>query len=311
MKQHPNGTQNGFPLDPDTATLAETRKALLDRSKRTAAPIRKTFVQRPRGEPDRHGVLRTFVNNGDLRGLKAYLFIMAINSSGDNPDGWSTTLPLGTWARVFDTVEEVPSSATTAVTKTLTRLVARKLIRRERAGRARQVKITILREDGSGQDYTHPATETGPENLYLRLPYAYWTEGWHSKLTLAATAMLLVALAEKPVFQLPTERVPDWYGWSADTAQRGFDELVDKGLLDKTARRRKAPLSPTGSTTYNEYQLIGSFKRTKPKKKAALANATPNSTAGKKTAKKPAKKATRRPKPAARRTGSRTTTSAP
>lgn len=285
MKQRPGGPQNGSPPDEEDATPAETRAALLKRSKRSAAPIRKTFVQRPKGEPVRHGVLRTFVNNGDHRGLKAYLFLMAINSNGDDPDvGWSTTLPLSVWARAFDTTVEVPSSATTAVTKTLTRLVERKLIRRDRAGRARQVKVTILREDGSGQDYTHPATESGPENLYLRLPYAFWTEGWHSKLSLAATAMLLVALAETPVFQLASERVPEWYGWSADTAERGFAELVDNGLLEKTPRRKKAPLSPTGSTTYNEYQLLGAFAQ---KSKAAPVKAA-------------AKKTKKRAKPAAK-----------
>lgn len=278
MNQPPGGPQNGSPPEEEDATPAETRAALLKRSKRSAAPIRKTFVQRPQGEAVRHGVLRTFVNNGDHRGLKAHLFLMAINSNGDDPDGWSTTLPLSVWARAFDTTIEVPSSATTAVTKTLTRLVDRKLIKRDRAGRERKVKVTILREDGSGQPYTHPATETGRENLYLRLPYAFWTDGWHSDLSLAATAMLLVALAEKPVFQLATERVPEWYGWSADTAERGFAELVDKGLLEKTQRRKKAPLSPTGSTTYNEYQLIGAFRQ-KPKKTA------PAKTAPKKTKK--------------------------
>lgn len=273
MKKQSGGPQNGSPPDEEDATPTETRAALLKRSKRSAAPIRKIFVQRPQGEAVRHSVLKTFVNNGDHRGLKAYLFLMAINSNGDDPDvGWSTTLALSTWARAFDTTIEVPSSATTAVTKTLTRLLDRNLIERGRAGRARQVKVTILREDGSGQPYTHPAKETGIEGRYLRLPYAFWTEGWHSKLSLAATAMLLVALAEKPVFSLATGRVPEWYGWSADTAERGFDELVEKGLLEKTQRRKKAPLSPTGSTTYNEYQLIGAFQQ---KPKAAPAKAAP------------------------------------
>src|SRR5687767_802468 len=141
MKKQVGNPQNGSRPDEEDATLAETRGALLKRSKRSAAPIRKIFVQRPKGEAVRHGVLRTFVNNGDYRGLKAYLFLVAINSNGDDPDvGWSTTLPLSIWARAFDTIEEVPSSATTAVTKTLTRLVDRQLIKRDRAGRARQVK---------------------------------------------------------------------------------------------------------------------------------------------------------------------------
>jgi hypothetical protein len=37
--------------------------------------------------------------------------------------------------------------------------------------------------------------------------------------------MLLVALHEKNNLELPAERVPEWYGWSADTSERGLATL--------------------------------------------------------------------------------------
>ena len=71
--------------------------------------------------------------------------------------------------------------------------------------------------------------------------------------------MLLVALHEKNNFELPTERVPEWYGWCADTAERGLATLEQLGLLTHTTRLKKAPLSPTGLTKVNRYLLHEPF----------------------------------------------------
>jgi len=244
--------------DDPAATEDETRAALLDRSKRDFAPVNKLFVQAPRGSDSRHGPLATFVHNRDLRGLHAYLLLLGITSSGDSEDGWSTTLPIGVWARAFGTTRDATTaSAATAVSKVLTRLEQRKLIDRQRHGRERKIRITLLREDGSGAPYTRPGK--GNPDRFLRLPHSFWRDGWHERLDLPATAMLLVALHEKNVFELPAERVPDWYGWSADTAERGLATLEQFGLLTHTVRLKKAPLSPTGLTKVNRYLLHAPF----------------------------------------------------
>lgn len=52
------------------------------------------------------------------------------------------------------------------------------------------------------------ATSNTVADRFLKLPNAYWTDGWCDKLGLPALAMLLVALAEKHGFELPTEKVP-------------------------------------------------------------------------------------------------------
>ncbi|MFG1913066.1 hypothetical protein [Kribbella sp. NPDC048928] len=294
MTQHDSEDPSGSSPPRPKATAADMRKLapatraeLLKRAKRTTTPIRKTFVQKPKGATERRSVLSTFVKNADERGLKAQLFLWAIISSGKHQDGWSKTLPLIVWARAFDTVQTAElSSATSAVSKILTRLEQRRLIERHRTGRERKVRVTILREDGSGDPYTHPA-EVRPRDTYLKLPHAYWTEGWHEKLDLAATAMLLVALHEKPVFRLATEHMEEWYGWSPDTAEAGFKTLEDNGLLDKTREREDQPLSPLGFTFYNLYELTGPFKRTRPAVKTpAVKRATRRRTSGASTGKK-------------------------
>jgi hypothetical protein len=252
------------------ANEAETRKALLERTGRDFTPILKDFVQKPRGNGEsRQGPLAEFIRGRDPRALQAFLLIISVNSSGEGKHGWSTTLPIKVWARAFGTTQNATlASAATAASKVLTRLSNRNLITREKAGQSRQVRVTLLREDGSGQPYTRPAS--GNNDRFLKLPHAYWTDGWNDKLDLPATAMLLLALHEKPGFELPTEKMSEWYGWSADTAERGFRTLYDHGILDVHTRMKKAPLSPTGLSKVNLYRLRPPFAETQQPKPPTL-----------------------------------------
>jgi hypothetical protein len=254
--------------DDAPANEAETREYLLKRSNRTHAPVPKYFIQCPdRKLANRSAPLAEFVRNGDLRGLRALLFLHAIISSGEGDNGWSTTLPLAVWARAFDTTKTASGrSSSTSATKILTRLVDRGMISRARTGRSRSITVTLLRPDGSGKDYTRP---DGHVDKFIKLSNKFWTEGWHDKLDMAATAMLLVALHERPVFELATEHVPAWYGWSADTAERGLKTLSNEGLLNVQKRTKKAPLSPSGATEVNLYTLVGTFAHESTDKKAS------------------------------------------
>jgi hypothetical protein len=286
---NPDGSE-AADQDESAATEAETRATLLERSKRDAAPLLKAFVQNPdRTLARRNGPLSVFVQHADLRALKAFLFLHAIISSGEGANGWSTTLPLAAWARAFDTTKSAElRSASSAATKILSRLVDRKLISRGRVGRARKITVTLLRPDGSGAAYTRPGK--GNDDRFLKLSNAYWTEGWHEKLDLPATAMLLVALHEKDGFELVTERVPDWYGWSADTAERGLKTLEAHGLIRVDKRYKKTPLSPSGRTLVNIYTLIGPFAHPSPTAAAKSSTSKKTTTTKKTTAKKSRKK---------------------
>lgn len=255
------------------ASEAETRAFLLSRAKRDFAVVLKDFVQVPAVKPHdpaqlRGAALSTFVKRGDLRGLQSYLFLCAIISSGDGDNGWSTTLPLAVWARVFGTTSTAdPRSASSSASKILTRLADRKLIERKRQGRDRKITVTLLHPDGNGEPFARE-DDAGTIRPYLKLNNAYWTDGWYDKLDLPATAMLLVALQENPAgFRLPTARMKTWYGWSPDTAERGLKTLVELGLIEKTYVLEKAPLSPTGLTRTNVYKVLAPFRRSDPTKK--------------------------------------------
>lgn len=262
MAQQKNKIDDGSDVTP--ATADETRAYLVERSGRLFAPIPKAFVQNPnpKAKPDRRGPLADFVRRGDKRGLVTFLLLHTIISSGEHDDGWSTTLHLKVWARALGTVATATgSSATSAATKVLSRLVARQLVERHRTGRERKVRITLLSADGSGHAYSRPTGATEADR-FLRLSHQFWSQKWDQTLTLPAVAMLLVALHEKPRFTLPTEHMPTWYGWSADTAERGLHELADRGLLHIGKEVYTDPISPTGVSSRNVYTVLPPFDQT-------------------------------------------------
>lgn len=239
--------------------VARTRRELLRRAKRSSVPVRAEFVQRPPGSDVRASVLADFVRRRDQRGLNAYLITLALTSSADASHDWWTTLDIGAWARLYGTTLHAEQrTASNAVSKIMKRLEDRQLLRRERAGRERKIKVQLLREDGSGQDYTRPHGNAAGER-FLKLSHAYWLERWDEKLSLPGLAMLLVALREKHGFKLPTERMPEWYGWSADTAERGFAELKEHRLIRASKNHRFDATSPTGFTYFNTYELQPPF----------------------------------------------------
>jgi len=259
VPQQQNDPGNGSQAPP--ATAADTRAFLIERSGRSFAPVPKTFIQNPdpTARPDRRAPLADFVRRGDKRGLLALLMLHTIISSGDHDDGWSATLHLKVWARALDTVATAAgSSATSAATKILSRLVDRHLIERRRTGRERKVTVTLLSADGTGQPYTRPTGATQADR-FIRLNHQFWTENWAQTLTLPAIAMLLVALHEKPGFTLPTEHMPGWYGWSPDTAERGLRVLEEQGLVHIGKQIYTDPISPSGVSSKNVYTVLPPF----------------------------------------------------
>ncbi|HQH91742.1 MAG TPA: hypothetical protein PLZ83_15425, partial [Dermatophilaceae bacterium] len=177
----------------DASTAAETRAFLVERSGRTFAPIPKSFIQNPDGKlKNRRAPLADFVRRGDKRGLLALLLLHTIISSGEHEDGWSSSLHLQVWARALGTVSTATgASATSAATKILSRLVDRRLIERRRAGRQRNITITLLSADGTGRPYARPVGATR-EDRFIRLSHTFWDQAWAEELSLPAIAMLLV-----------------------------------------------------------------------------------------------------------------------
>ncbi|WP_323670760.1 hypothetical protein [Candidatus Poriferisodalis multihospitum] len=244
------------------ATANQTIDAIVDEAGRDHAPLRKAFLQKPDSESGYRGsAMADLVRAGDSLGLRLYL--TAVLKASSPP--WDTALPAPVWARALGNPQPTSKGATGAISKAWRRLEDHGLIRRSRYNRMAQ--ITLLREDGSGQDYTHPGDKDCRTEAddYFKVPVALWRLGsggegrWIRELSVPELAMLLVSSSLRDEFWLPIEHAPDWYGVSADTAQRGLAGLRTRDLLDVDVRVKTAPLSPTGATTEHLYTLKAPF----------------------------------------------------
>lgn len=251
------------------ADRQQTIEALLARSKRRsdAVPIRWTFVQQGVQREPRPGPLRALVHRGAERALELYLLLHAIASSPP----WDATEDARIWARALGLY--LPGGRREnagAISKTWRQLEDLRLVRRERDGRL--ARVTLLREDGHGGDYEQPSGAA--DDPYLQLPYDYWREGWHLRLKLADKAMLLIASTQPAGFALAHERVPGWYGLSADTAERGLRRLKELGVLDVHYDTKPAPLAPEGFTKVPRYTLQSPFRGRRPARASTRGPAT-------------------------------------
>ncbi|CAN5796961.1 hypothetical protein BH23ACT2_BH23ACT2_07250 [soil metagenome] len=241
---------------PPEATSNETVDEIVALSGRPAVPIRTEFLQLRNGDGDEvPGPLSEFVRTGDRRGLVLYL--LAVTKASSAP--WDTALPAAVWARALGMDLPQSNTATSTISKTWRRIEDRGLIARDR--RKRMSAVTLLREDRSGDAYTHPGTD---KDRHLKLPHAFWLEGppggrWFRELDLPQMAMLLISLSRLDDFRLPFESVPEWYGISADTAARGLHGLEAHGLVQIDKNFKKAPLAPAGYTSENRYTLQPPF----------------------------------------------------
>jgi hypothetical protein len=233
----------------EVATPQSTREDLLGGQQRRGAPIRSAFLQE-RGGARAPGPLHLFVRERRLLALQLYLMLHCVARA----DPWDAWLPAMAWARALD---KTRPGAEATISRNWHWLEEHSLVRSERDRRLR--RVFLLKEDGSGEDY---ARATGH---YFTIPLAFFLDDWHQKLSLAGTAVLLIARDLRPPFQLRKEHASDWYGVSADTLQRGLDELRDSGLLDVKPRRIAAPRTRQGWTLVNEYRLLAPFSRPEPR----------------------------------------------
>ena len=238
------------------ASAHETVAALVTRSNRDAIPVRREFVQRKSGDgTSLPGPLAAFVRANDRFGLLLYLLLLTCASQKP----YDVSHHSSVWARALGLPEFNGATARTRVSKAWHRLIERQLVTRERTRRS--ASLTPLKEDGSGDDYERPSSR------FINIRHGLWTSGplesegprWYDVLTLAELAVLLIALMNADDFALPAERVPDFYGVSADTFERGVRALQNHGLLDVSRSRKAAPLAPEGYTIENRHTLRPPF----------------------------------------------------
>ncbi|MEV0275215.1 hypothetical protein AB0I22_02345 [Streptomyces sp. NPDC050610] len=242
------------PAQPGTLPQRDTIRLLLERSSRPnrTVPIRREFLQKgPKGTPT-PGQLCELVRKSQPRALDLYLLVSAVTSGGDfDVTEWATT-----WARSVGNYDE--TAGPTTVSRAWKALLNLKLIERKR-GEKGKATIIKLREDGSDTPYTPPSSSGG--DPYFQLPYEYWDHSLNESLSLPGKAMLLITLSQrKERFTLPQDRMPSWYGISADTAGRGLTELQDKGVLAHVEDEPFDTLKTrTGLASRPVYSLLAPF----------------------------------------------------
>jgi hypothetical protein len=233
-------------------------EALLKRSARTSerVSIRNTFVQGGSQKNPVFGPLHKIVRNADDQALDLFLLHRTLVSA----EPWtSTPFDAIIWSRMLGAETDKDHGA--ALVSRIWRRLDQKYNLISRAKVGRKGVYSSLREDGSGAPYTAPTGRDGDN--YFRLPFAYWTDpqAWYRTLSLPAKAMLLVGSTLKPGFILPGERVPEWYGISESTAQRGLQELREAALLTRAISYKPTPLEKVPTTEVHHYTLISPFGR--------------------------------------------------
>ena len=209
------------------------------------------------GHTSRASVLAKF-NRGTH--LDAFLFIHALASA---KEPYEATYPAGSWAHALGldastgVDDEDLSTAKTQWSKIVRKLQDLNLIKRKRAGN--HVSWVLLNESGDGSDFVRP--KNAADGHWFVLPEEYWLDGHDQSLSLPAKVMLLIALSSKPGFTLPLERAREWYGVSRSTAQRGFKELEEHGLLTYEKGWRLDPSNPRMWSEERHYQLVGAFEQ--------------------------------------------------
>lgn len=243
-----------------TVTRQDTITTILEESERPNLPLRVSFLQLRKGTRVEPGPLSVLVRRGRPGTLEQYLLGLTLAVGGEHDVRRDSRV----WARAV--VGRDDDAARRTISRNWALLRDLGLVRVERSGRL--ARVTFLREDGSGEAYTHPGQRGGTH--YLRLPFDYWLDGWYDRLSLPGKALLLIALSHGDFFGLPPEKGPDWYGMSRSTVDRGLRELRRAKILEARMAAKKAPLAPLGYTIQNFYRLkppfgpIGKFSKGAP-----------------------------------------------
>lgn len=231
-------------------------KRIRDRNAR----VRRCFLRRPQPE-DRKPPLGRLLQGG--RGgeakLKVYLTLLWL---GGGADRHTVSHPARSYARLLD-FDDPEAKGARRVRDSIESLEYERLVSVERR-QGRDPRITLLREDGSGDAYRIPGASgqnnKDPNNSYLKIPPGFWTQGWAAALTGPGLAMLLVLLEEarsrpRDDMWMTPSQVADRYGFSGDTRMRGVQELQRVGLVcisqtvrgpdfERTRRRNAYHLDP-------------------------------------------------------------------
>lgn len=208
-----------------------------------------------------------------FRALLLYLLLLAAEPLLEQ----DRRLPLRTVANML-TTRDYPCTVRQA-RQAIAALQRHRLVAARETGTS--IQMRPLREDGSGEPWTAPTGQDEDPDLkhYMAVPHDLFSDEVLDQLHLPGLAVLLVALKETSatsVFSVPVERFDGWYGFSERTAERGYRELVEAGLLrvhrqlvsdsrmprGVKARYHRALLGPFGTQARRDAQQRAQEKRT-------------------------------------------------
>ena len=230
---------------------SDTIEAILAASQRPTqtVPIRWSLMQDRTGGGSKPGPLAALIGRGRDSTIEQYLLAHALASG----EGYAVRLASAVWTRALGLSDDAAGRRT--VGRNWRILSELGLVSTCRAGR--EIQATILDESGNRTPYRHPGE--APAQHYLQLPFAYWREGFHTRLSVPGKAVLMIAMTLGDWFSLPTRRGPAWYGLSRSTFERGFASARQHQVLEVRTLPKLAPLSPTGWTEENFYRLMPPF----------------------------------------------------
>ncbi|MCB1298711.1 MAG: hypothetical protein KDB08_06990 [Microthrixaceae bacterium] len=228
----------------------ETIDAMLAASKRPSkmVQIRNAFVQRgTKGKPA-PGILAEMVQKHDRAGLDLFLLHRMMASSSP----WDAGKEAGVWSRALGLAVSETQMHAERVSRIFRRLDENyHLVSRDDARRGG--KVTSLLEDGSRDPYTSPTSH------YFRLPFAYWRDDFHRRLTMPGKVVLLIGLTQEPGFVIPPSQVKNWYGISDDTWATGARELEDEKVLTSRLGKKRNWMKGDAFNRDLEYTLLAPF----------------------------------------------------
>jgi hypothetical protein len=198
---------------------------------------------------------------GQRTDLAVYLGLLLLAKAPDEHGRHTVTMWPGEMAKLFGGSPYDPKWAR-IMRDSLSRLSDLSAIEVTRPnGAVRPPDIRLLDWDPAAPgDYQRPSSH------YLKLPNAFWTNGWQAVLKSRGLAMLLISIhqhnwknaktepdAPPRPFWIAPETADKLYGLHPDTRGRGWSELVDWGLLTKGQILVRDTLEP--SRKRNTYRL--------------------------------------------------------
>lgn len=218
----------------------ETARLLDERVDRVAVPIRTAFVvSEHAGSPP---PMTTLLRGGRGGEVKIQLLLSMIWVAAKAP--YDVTFPSRVWAGLLG-LEEPERGGAARVNAAIRRLVESDYVEKvQRPGMPS--RVMLLEETGSGQSYTHPGSHWDTNNTpsvkvedrprYLQVPKEFWTQGWISVLSGAATAMYLALIEQtrgkkyEDIWFSPAVAAKR-YGLTDVTRQKGLRQLELCGLI--------------------------------------------------------------------------------